>query len=198
MIYDSDVKKGTPMQTNTIQANSGTHGLATHDLATARRPAFAPGRDFSAVRLFRTENSGTQLMLRLVLAGVMFPHGAQHLLGWFGGYGLEATVGWMTQNLAIPAAIATFAVLVEFFAPIALMVGLGGRLAGLGLAGLMAVAAQTHAANGFFMNWFGTLEAGVEGYEYHLFAIAIALAIAVKGSGAISLDRLITGRLEAR
>lgn len=137
-------------------------------------------------------------MLRLVLAGVMFPHGAQHLFGWFGGYGLEGTVGWMTQNLGIPAALATFAVLVEFVAPIALVPGVGGRLAGLGLAGFMTVAAQTHAANGFFMNWFGTLEAGVEGYEYHLLAIAIALAIAAKGSGAFSLDRWIARRLETR
>jgi putative oxidoreductase len=151
-------------------------------------------RMISLQSLLQTEASGTQTMLRLVLAGVMFPHGAQHVLGWFGGYGLSATVGWMSASLGIPVALATFAMLVELLAPIALVVGLGGRFAGVGLAGLMVVAAQTHAGNGFFMNWFGTLEAGAEGFEYHLLAIAIALAVAVRGSGAFSLDRWLTGR----
>jgi len=96
--------------------------------------------------------------------------------------------------LGIPVALATFAVFVEFFAPIALVVGLGGRFAALGLAGLMAVAAQTHASSGFFMNWFGTLEAGAEGFEYHLLAIAIAVAVAVRGSGAFSVDRWLALR----
>ena len=148
--------------------------------------------------LLRTEKSGTQTMLRLVLAGVLFPHGAQHLLGWFGGYGLAGTVEGMNTVLGIPVALATFAVFVEFFAPIALVVGMGGRLAGLGLAGLMAVAAQTHASSGFFMNWFGTLEAGAEGFEYHLLAIAIALAVAVRGSGAFSVDRWLARRIASK
>jgi putative oxidoreductase len=148
--------------------------------------------------LFRTEMSGTQTMLRLVLAGVLFPHGAQHLLGWFGGYGLAGTVEGMNTVLGIPVALATFAVFVEFFAPIALVVGLGGRFAALGLAGLMAVAAQTHASSGFFMNWFGTLEAGAEGFEYHLLAIAIALAVAVRGSGAFSVDRWLALRIASK
>jgi putative oxidoreductase len=76
--------------------------------------------------------------------------------------------------------------------------GLGGRFAAMGLAGLMAVAAQTHAANGFFMNWFGTLPAGAEGFEYHLLVIAIALAVAVRGSGAFSVDGWVARRLESK
>ena len=163
-------------------------------VVTASRGSRTAGarRAFSLKSLLQTNGSGTQTMLRLVLAGVMFPHGAQHVLGWFGGYGLSATVGWMNSALGIPVPLATFAMLVELVAPVALVLGLGGRFAGLGLAGLMLVAAQTHAGNGFFMNWFGTLEAGVEGFEYHLLAIAIALAVVVRGSGAFSLDRWIT------
>ena len=58
----------------------------------------------------------------------------------------------------------------------------------------MAVAAVVghHLANGFFMNWFGNQKG--EGFEYHILAIGIALALMIKGSGALSLDRLIAGR----
>jgi putative oxidoreductase len=137
-------------------------------------------------------------LLRFRIAGVLFPHGAHHMVGWFGGYGLAETVGWMNTVAGIPVALATFAVLVEFLAAIALVAGLGGRFAAMGLAGLMAVAAQTHAANGFFMNWFGTLPAGAEGFEYHLLVIAIALAVAVRGSGAFSVDGWVARRLESK
>src|ERR1017187_8196672 len=47
-----------------------------------------------------------------------------------------------------------------------------------------------------FLNWFGDREG--HGYEYHLLAIALAAAIVVRGSGAISLDRLLYMRSEAR
>lgn len=130
------------------------------------------------------------LVSRLVLAAVMFPHGAQHLLGWFGGYGFAGTHGWMTATLGIPGPLATIAILTEFFAPLFLVVGLGGRIAAAGLVTLMAVAASAHVGNGFFMNWFGTLGAGVEGFEYHVLAIGMAIPTVLEGSGLWSLDLL--------
>jgi putative oxidoreductase len=135
----------------------------------------------------RTADDHVALGLRLVLAGVMFPHGAQHLTGWFGGFGYAGTHAWMTGALGIPAPLATLAIVVEFFAPLALLVGAFGRIAALGLGALLAVAASTHAANGFFMNWIGK-NAG-EGFEYHLLAIALAAAVVVRGSGSWSVDR---------
>jgi len=135
--------------------------------------------------------------IRLALGLVIFPHGAQHALGWFGGYGFAGTVGWMTGELGIPLPFAVLAVVTELLATLALVAGLGGRLAGLGIAGLMAVAATTHAPNGFFMNWVGSLPAGAEGYEYHLLALAMGLAVALGGSGAWSVDRWLVARLEA-
>lgn len=143
--------------------------------------------------LLQTESHAAPALLRLTLALVIFPHGAQHLLGWFGGYGFAGTHAWMTGTLGIPSAFATLAILTEFFAPLALLIGLGGRVAALGIAGLMMVAASTHAENGFFMNWVGSMPAGMEGFEYHLLAIAIALAVAIQGSGAWSVDRLLGG-----
>ena len=58
----------------------------------------------------------------------------------------------------------------------------------------MVGAASTHLSNGFFMNWFGTLPAGVEGFEYHL--LALSAIVAVKGSGALSLDAWLARRAE--
>ncbi|HEU5040756.1 MAG TPA: DoxX family protein [Gemmatimonadales bacterium] len=139
----------------------------------------------------RTSGDVAALVARLVLALVIFPHGAQHALGWFGGYGFAGTYGWMTDTLGIPGALAALAIVTELVAPVALLVGLGGRLAALGVAGIMTVAALTHFENGFFMNWFGSLAAGSEGFEYHILALALAAVVIIKGSGAASLDRVI-------
>ncbi|XXZ35089.1 DoxX family protein [Sorangium sp. So ce321] len=137
-------------------------------------------------RIARTEDDGVALALRVVLAAVMFPHGAQHLLGWFGGFGYAGTRGWMV-SIGIPGPLATLAIVTELVAPLALLAGAFGRLAAAGLGALLLVAATTHLPNGFFMNWLGN-QAG-EGWEYHALAIAIAAAIVVRGSGAWSVDR---------
>ncbi|HEX2660610.1 MAG TPA: DoxX family protein, partial [Polyangia bacterium] len=140
-------------------------------------------------RLLRTTGERVFTFARLAVALLLFPHGAQHALGWFGGYGFQGTHGWMTKTLGFPAPAAAVAILTEIVAPLALAVGLGGRLAALGTVGIMLGALSTHFANGFFMNWFGALPAGQEGFEYHLLMIALSLVIVVKGSGAWSLDR---------
>lgn len=146
-------------------------------------------------RIWAGEASATQTLLRLTLALVLWPHGAQHLLGAFGGYGFAATVAWMSGPLGFPAPLAAAGILLEFFGPLLLLAGVGSRPVALALAVFMGVAGSTHMANGFFMNWFGNLPAGAEGFEYHILAVAIATAIAVNGGGAYSLDRLIARRL---
>ena len=140
-------------------------------------------------RLLATPRDGGPLIARVVLGAIMFPHGAQHALGLFGGYGFRGTLGWMTGTLGFPAPAAALAIVVELVAPFLLVAGLGGRLAALGIAGIMLGAVSTHAPNGFFMNWFGTLKPGVEGFEYHLLALGLAAVVALKGSGAASVDR---------
>lgn len=145
-------------------------------------------------RLIATRHDVGALAGRVVLGAILFPHGLQHALGYFGGYGFSGTLGWMTDTLGFPTILAALAIVTELVAPVALVLGLGGRLAALGLIGLMVGAASTHAANGFFMNWFGTLAAGTEGFEYHLLAIGLGAVVAVNGSGALSIDRLLTIR----
>ena len=83
----------------------------------------------------------------------------------------------LTGTLGFPAPLAVLALVTEITAPMALLLGVGGRVAALGVVGLMAGAISTHVGNGFFMNWFGSLPAGQEGFEYHLLVIALAATV---------------------
>jgi putative oxidoreductase len=128
-------------------------------------------------------------VLRLALGVVMLPHGAQKMLGWFGGHGFSATVAGMSQ-MGLPAALVGLVIVIEFFGSLALIAGVLSRAAALGIAAVMVGAITTvHLSNGFFMNWTGA-QAG-EGYEFHLLAIGIALAIMITGGGSLSVDRLL-------
>lgn len=148
-------------------------------------------------RTLTTSGSLGPTVARLSLGVILFPHGAQHLLGWFGGYGFGGTLGWMTGTLGFPAPLAALAIVTEFLAPIALVLGLGSRFAALGVIGIMLGALSTHLQNGFFMNWFGGLPAGSEGYEYHLIMLALAATVVLEGGGLGSLDRVLTRRGES-
>jgi putative oxidoreductase len=144
--------------------------------------------------LIKTSNQPAPVLARVTLGLVLLPHGAQHVLGWFGGYGFEGTLGWMTGTLGFPAPLAVVALVTEITAPFFLILGLGARIAALGVIGLMMGALSTHFGNGFFMNWFGTLPAGKEGFEYHLIALALAGTVVLQGSGAWSLDQLLLSK----
>src|SRR6476646_8112197 len=138
-------------------------------------------------RLMKTSNDAALTVLRLVLGMIFFAHGAQKLLGWFGGNGFAATMNGFTQYLHIPAPLAVLAISAEFFGGLALIVGGLGRVAAAGIAATMITAvAMVHLRYGFFMNWSGAQKG--EGFEYHLLAIAAASVILMRGSGAFSLD----------
>jgi putative oxidoreductase len=141
--------------------------------------------------LLRTNDSTAPLIARLMLGIVMFPHGAQKVLGWFGGYGFTGTMNAFTGNMHIPALFAFLAIAAEFAGSIGLIVGCLSRVAAFGIATNMVVAiAAVHSANGFFMNWFGNQKG--EGFEYHLLAIGLALVVLIHGAGKASVDALIT------
>ena len=142
--------------------------------------------------LTKTNDSGAPLLARLTLGLVLFPHGAQKMLGWFGGYGYSGTMGFFTGTMHIPAFFAFLAIVAEFFGSLALIVGFFGRVAAFGIASVMVVAvATTHYANGFFMNWSGQQKG--EGFEYHLLALGLALIVMIYGAGKASVDRVIAG-----
>jgi putative oxidoreductase len=143
--------------------------------------------------LTRTNDNFAPTIARLTLGLVMFPHGAQKALGWFGGYGYSGTMGFFTGTMHIPAVFAFLAIAAEFAGSIALIAGLFSRAAAAGIAAVMAVAIATvHLSHGFFMNWYGNQKG--EGYEYHLLVLGLALIVMIYGAGKVSLDALIARR----
>lgn len=142
--------------------------------------------------LFKTDNTVSTLLLRVALGLAFFPHGAQKVLGWFGGYGFTGTMGFFTGTLQIPAFFAFLAIAAEFAGAIALVFGLFTRIAGFGIGVTMAVAATLHWQNGFFLNWTGNQNG--EGIEYHLLAIAVALFLVIRGGGKWAFDSLLVAK----
>jgi len=142
-------------------------------------------------RLIATDNDSATTILRLVLGVVFFAHGAQKVLGWFGGYGFRGTMGFFTGAMHIPALFAFLAIAAEFFGGLGLIFGFLTRIAAFGIFSNMIVAvAMVHHNFGFFMNWTGAQKG--EGYEYHLLVLAITAFLMVRGAGAASLDRLLS------
>jgi putative oxidoreductase len=141
-------------------------------------------------KLIATDNNPATLILRLVLGVVFFAHGAQKLLGWFGGPGFSGTMGMFTGYLHIPAPLAFLAIAAEFFGGLGLILGFLTRIAAFGISVNMLVAIATvHHSYGFFMNWTGSQKG--EGFEYHLLVLAITAYLIVRGAGAYSVDRAI-------
>src|SRR5262245_33559084 len=142
-------------------------------------------------RVLATEPDWGSTVARIVLGLVMLPHGAQKLLGWFGGYGWTGTLGFLTGKVGLPAPIAALVILIESLGALALVAGVAGRVMSAGVAAVMLGAVATvHLGNGFFMNWTGTQ--GGEGFEYHLLALGLSAVVMISGSGAASVDRALT------
>lgn len=142
-------------------------------------------------KILETANDPILTVMRLALGVVFFAHGAQKVLGWYGGGGFMRTMEMFTQHMGIPTPFAFLAICAEFFGGLGLLLGLLTRIAAFGVLCNMVVAvAMVHRHIGFFMNWMGNQKG--EGFEYHLLAIALALAIVVKGAGALSFDRGLT------
>lgn len=148
-------------------------------------------------RFLKTDMNKTLYVQRVLLGAVMLPHGAQKLLGWFGGYGFSGTMNYFTGTMHIPSALAFLVIVSESFGSLGLLLGLGTRLAAFGAAATMIGAAlTTHLQFGFFMNWFGN-QSG-EGFEFHVLALALALPLVFSGGGAFSLDRVLLQRFAAQ
>lgn len=143
-------------------------------------------------RILQTDNSSASLVGRLALGIVIFPHGAQKVLGWFGGGGFDATMQGFA-SLGIPAPFAFLAVVAEFAGSIGLVLGCLTRVAAFGIGCNMVVAAlMVSLPHGFFMNWYGNQKG--EGYEFHILAAGLALVLVIRGGGMASVDRWLAAR----
>ncbi|UXY27230.1 DoxX family protein [Streptomyces sp. HUAS TT20] len=124
------------------------------------------------------------LLLRMGTGGVLAAHGAQKLLGWFGGGGIEETGKFMESIGYSPGKeSAVTAGLAEAGGGTLLALGLATPAAGAVTAGAMAGAATIAAPNGFF--------AYEGGYEYPVVLGLAATALAVTGPGRLSLDHAL-------
>jgi putative oxidoreductase len=131
------------------------------------------------------------LIARLAIGIVIFPHGAQKLFGWFGGYGFNGTMAFLTGTVHIPSFIAVLVILIESIAALFIFFGFLTRISALGIAlQFIVVMFMEHWQNGFFMNWTGAQKG--EGIEYFLLLLALSAILLVTGGGKASIDSAIT------
>ncbi|MBL8071210.1 MAG: DoxX family protein [Nitrospira sp.] len=138
---------------------------------------------------FKTDESWAGLILRVVLGGVIFAHGAQKLLGWFGGNGFDGTMGFFTNVMHLPWIVAFLVIIGESIGSLGLIAGLLTRFTAASFIVIMLGAISVHWPQGFFMNWFGQQQG--EGFEYHLLVVAMSVALLLTGAGKWSLDGVI-------
>lgn len=138
-------------------------------------------------KLTRTDpRDWSALVARLALGIMIFPHGAQKVFGWFGGYGFSATLSHFTEQMGIPWIFALAAILAEFLGGIGLILGLLSRLSALAVGINMLVAVLlVHMQHGFFRP---------EGFEFHILAVGLAIVVMLRGGGAASVDANIAPR----
>ncbi len=84
-------------------------------------------------------NNWTALVARIALGITIFPHGAQKLLGLFGGNGYAGTMGFLTTQAGLPYILALLVILIEFFGSLFLISGFLTRFAAIGFTGLFLV-----------------------------------------------------------
>jgi putative oxidoreductase len=164
-----------------------------------RRAAAGGGvKSFSTVstalgNVITTASDYSALVARVVLAAAIFPHGAQKLLGWFGGSGFSASMEHLIGDYGVPPALAFLTIVVEFVGPPALAVGFLTRVAALGIGAVMVGATVlVHLPFGFFMNWFGRSQG--EGFEYHVVVLGLVAVLLIKGGGILSVDHQLSSK----
>ena len=142
----------------------------------------------SMINKVLSTRAGYGLSVVRIFVGIIFAaHGAQKLFGLFGGYGIAGTAQYMESiGLAPGQLMAILAGGTEFFAGLALIIGLLVRPAALGLTVLSLVAIfSVHISNGLFM--------ANNGYEFALALLGGSIAVLVEGAGKLSVDRAIAG-----
>lgn len=144
--------------------------------------------------IFNTNsNSAAPILTRTALGVVLFAHGAQKLLGWYGGYGFKGTMDFFTQTVGLPWIVGFLVIIIEFFGSLSLILGFATRLWSLAMFFMtIGIIQTTHSNYGFFMNWFGNQKG--EGVEYFLLMLGLAGSLVFSGAGKFSIDSLIAER----
>ena len=138
-------------------------------------------------KIFNTSESLAPLAIRVMLGLVVFPHGAQKLLGWFGGYGFSGTMGFFTVTIGLPWLVGFLVIILESIGAFALISGFATRIVAVCYLILaLGIVFTSHIQHGFFMNWFGNQQG--EGYEYFILWIGMAVSLIITGAGKYSID----------
>ncbi|MEJ7739901.1 MAG: DoxX family protein [Chitinophagaceae bacterium] len=145
-------------------------------------------------RLFATDqNNWTSLIARLTLGIVVFPHGAQKLLGWFGGHGFTDTLNAMTNLMHLPWIVAFLVIIIESLGALAVLMGVGTRFVAAALfIVFIGIILHSHIDNGFFMNW-RMMPDQPEGFEFHLLIVGLCIILILAGGGKWSVDGALHG-----
>lgn len=147
--------------------------------------------------IFSTTNSWSPTIVRILLGGVLWAHGAQKFLGLFGGYGFDGTMNFFTDTVGLPWLVGLLVIIIEFFGALSLVLGLATRLWSMAMIILfVGIVLTSHLQYGFFMNWFTNQEG--EGYEFFILAIGMAASLVLTGGGALSMDKSIFSSLEKK
>ncbi|HLP32001.1 MAG TPA: DoxX family protein [Bacteroidia bacterium] len=141
-------------------------------------------------QFLKSEADYAPLITRLTIAIVMWPHGAQLLLGWFDGFGFEATMNYFTSTAGLPWVVGLMVILIQFFGAVFIATGTLTRFWALAMFIIgVGMIFSGHKEHGFFMNWFGNQQG--EGYEFHLLLLGLCASLLISGSGKWGVDRLI-------
>lgn len=140
-------------------------------------------------KFITTNNDNTAaLIARLAVAIAIFPHGAQKLFGWFGGYGFSGSMHYFTETVGVPWILGFLVIMVETFAPILLIAGLFTRYAAVAIAfNFIGVLITSIELNRFFMNWYAVGGQG-EGVEYFILLFGLVIILLITGGGKASID----------
>ena len=142
--------------------------------------------------IIKTDQNLTNCILRITLGVIIFAHGAQKLLGIWGGHGIEWTIEAWKQWWQIPSILTLSVIFVESFGALLLIFGVLTRVWSFLIGIIMLVAIYlVHFKWGFFMNWYMEPQIG-EGFEYHLLVLSIVTILFLKGGGKWSFDFWIT------
>ena len=140
--------------------------------------------------LFKTgDSSYSPLVIRILLGVVLFAHGAQKLLGWFGGYGFNGTMSYFTDTVGLPWIIGFLVIIIESIGAISIFFGFATRLWSIGVSLLTIGIIITAHSDHFFMNWYGSQRS--EGFEYFLLMLGMSISLVTSGAGRISVDALL-------
>jgi putative oxidoreductase len=143
--------------------------------------------------ILKTRQGFDLTVLRVILGIVMFAHGAQKMLGIFGGYGWSGTMQFFTETMHMSYLTSVLTIFIEFFGALMLITGFFTRIAALGMFGLFTgIIYNVAFPNGFFMNWGGKNPG--EGYEYHLLVLGMSLALLIGGAGSLSIDHKLSSK----